>query len=64
MVFETYCGILGRARGESNDAREVIATAEEVELDSGQECEEGEGVEEGEGARYRCMPFSQTLLAV
>tara|TARA_R110002003_G_scaffold48_19_gene4122 strand:- start:22881 stop:23141 length:261 start_codon:yes stop_codon:yes gene_type:complete len=45
----------GRLRcRQRNNRREVVATAEEIQLDAREKCEEAEGVNEREGPCYRC----------
>lgn len=51
VVFEADLGgVVGR--GERHNRGKVVAAAQEVELDAGEEGEEGEGVDEGEGTCY------------
>lgn len=56
IVFEGDLRSLGGSarRGERDDRREVGASAEEIELNAGEEGEEGEGIEEGECSGDGC----------
>ena len=57
VVLQADLGALaGGLRGSERDDRsEVVAAAQQVQLDAGEEGEEGEGVQKREGSCYRCL---------
>ena len=48
----------GRRGGEGDDRGEVVAAAQQVELNACEEGEEGEGVEERKSSSYGCASQS------
>jgi hypothetical protein len=44
----------GYGRGEGHDGGEVVAAAQQIELDACEESEQAEGVEKRKGSCYRC----------
>ena len=62
MVLQADRRGIGRGRGQRDDAGQVVPTAEEVELDSGEDGQQREGVDESKGAR-NCCSLSASILA-